>query len=101
MSLFFFDPDLLSSSDCTYVPHQTLITSSSRKPSSDIGMLRNTGENMSIPGNVFDRQHARRDPDELHNDSRNLATLSSIVRKEGIENSGSEEPLQSTPLYCS
>ena len=32
---------------------------SSREP-------RNTREN--IPGNVFDRQHAQRDSDELHND---------------------------------
>ena len=49
---------------------------------------------MSIPGNVFDCQHASRDPDELHDDSRNLA----ILRKKGNENSGSEEPLQSTLL---
>ena len=28
-------------------------------------MPRNTRENLSIPGNVSDRQHARRDPDEL------------------------------------
>ena len=34
---------------------------------------------MSIPGNVFDRQHARRDPEELHNDSRNLAASSGIA----------------------
>ena len=41
-------------------------------------MPGNSRENMSIPGNVSDRQHARRDPDELHNDSRNLATPSGI-----------------------
>ena len=58
---------------CTYVPHQTLITSSSRKPSREVGMLRNKREIMSIPGNLFDRQHPRRDPEELHNDSRILA----------------------------
>ena len=34
---------------------------------------------MSIHGNVFDRQHARRDPDELHNCARNLATSSGIA----------------------
>ena len=34
---------------------------------------------MSIPGNVFDRQHAQRDPVELHNYSRNLATPSGIT----------------------
>ena len=58
---------------CTYVPHQTLITASSRKPSREVGMLRNTREIMSIPGNFFDRQHPRRDPEELHNDSIILA----------------------------
>ena len=47
---------------------------------------------MSIPGNVFDRQHARRDPDGLHNDSRTLATSLAILRKDRIEKSGSEEP---------
>ena len=55
---------------------------------------------MSIPGNVFDCQHARRDPDELHNDSRHLATSSAILKTEGIEKSESEEPLQSIPLPC-
>ena len=34
-------------------------------PSREVGMLRNTRVNMSIPGNVFDRQHARRDPEEF------------------------------------
>ena len=95
VGLFFYDPDLPSSYDCTYVPHQALITSSSRMPSREVGMLRNTRENMSILGNVFDCQHARRDPDELQNDSRNLATSLAILRKEGMKNSGSEEPLQS------
>ena len=37
----------------TNVPHQALITLSSRKPSREVGMPRNTRENMSIPGNVF------------------------------------------------
>ena len=54
-----------------------------------------------IPGNAFDCQHARRDPDASHNDSRNLATLLGILRTEGIEESESEEPSQSTPLFCS
>ena len=35
---------------------------------------------MSIPGNVVDCQHARRDSDELYNDSRNLAILLDILR---------------------
>ena len=63
----------------TNVPHQALITSSSRKPGREVGMLRNTRENMSIPGNVFDCQHGRRDPDELYNYSRDLATPSAIA----------------------
>ena len=42
-------------------------------------MLRNAQEKMNILGNVFDRQHARRDPEEFHNYSRNLATPSGIA----------------------
>ena len=34
---------------------------------------------MSILGNVFDCQHAQRDPDELYNYSRNLGTLLGIA----------------------
>ena len=75
-----YDPDSPSSYDSTYVPHQALTTSSSRKSSREIGMLRNAREDVSIPGNVCDCQHARRDYDELHNNSRNLA-----LRSEGIE----------------
>ena len=48
---------------------------------------------MSILGDVSDRQHVRREPEELHNDSRNMAIPLAILRTEGIENSGSEEPL--------
>ena len=59
----------------TYVPHQALITPSSKKPSREVGMPRNTREIKSVSGNVFDCQHARRDPDELHNDSRKLAII--------------------------
>ena len=90
-----YDPDSPSSYDSTYVPHQALTTSSSRKSSREIGMLRNAREDVSIPWNVCDCQHARRDYDELHNNSRNLA-----LRSEGIEKIESEEPLQSTPLPC-
>ena len=71
-SKIFCDLDSSGSYDSTYVPHQALITSSSRMPSRESGMLRNTREDMSILGNVFDRQRARPDPDELYNDSRNL-----------------------------
>ena len=37
---------------------------------------------MSFPGNFFDRQRARRDPEELHNYSRNLAISLAILRTE-------------------
>ena len=41
-----------------------------------------------------------RNSDELHNDSKNLAISLAIKRTEGLENSGSEEPLQSIHLPC-
>ena len=53
---------------------------------------------MSILGNVLDCQPARRYSYELFNTSRNSATSSGILRREGIEKSGSEEPLQSILL---
>ena len=88
MSLFFYDPDLLSSFDCTYVPHQGLVTSSSKtKP-------------RMISGSVFDCQLARRVPQEFFSDSRSLSASSGIQRREGIEKSGSEEPLQPVPSSC-
>ena len=92
VSLFFDDPDLLSSYDSSSVPHQTLTTSSSRKPSREVEMPRNAREDMSIPGNVFDRQHARRDPDELHNCSRKLATPSRIA--DDVEDSEKKKELR-------
>ena len=55
---------------------------------------------MSTPGNVLDCQPARRGPDELHDTSKNLASSSGILRREGIEKSGSEEPLQSIHIPC-
>ena len=63
-------------------------------------MQRSTQEDMSIPGSVFDCQPARRVPEESYNDSRNLVASSGIQRREGIEKSGSEEPLQPLHLLC-
>ena len=99
-SKIFQDPDSQSSFGIAHVPHQALITSSSRKPCRESRMQRNTREDTSIPGNVLNCQPARRVPEELHNDSRHLVIPSGIQRREGIEKSGSEEPLQSTPLPC-
>ena len=85
----FHDPDSSSNSSRSYVPHQPLITlSSRRKPSCGSGLLRNTREDMSIPGSVFASQPARRrNPDEVRNNSRNLATPSRMKRIAGIEKS--------------
>ena len=99
-SKIFQDPDSPSSFDSAHVLHQALITSSSRKPSRESRMQRTTREDMRIPGNVFDCQPARRDPDDLHNNPSNLATSPGVLRREGIEKSGSEEPLQSILLPC-
>ena len=99
-SKIFHDLDSPSSFGSAHVSHQALITPSSRKPSRESRMQRNTREDMSTPGSVFACQPARRVPDELHNDSRNLAASSGIQRREGIEKSGSEEPLQPIPLPC-
>ena len=99
-SKIFQDPDSPSSFGSAHVSHQVLIPSSSKKPSRESRMQRNTREDMSIPGNVSDCQPARRVPEELCTDSRSLEASSEIQRREGIEKSGSEEPLQPTPLPC-
>ena len=94
-----YSSPILSSYDIPTFLIKTLITWSCTKPSREVGMPRNTREHMSIPGNVFDRQHAQRDSDKVHNDSRNLATFLTILRT-SIEKNGSEESLQSIPLPC-
>ena len=100
VSLFFHDLDLLSSCD-------DLRSSSScylefvESLAAKLECHEIHEKIWGIPWNVFDCQHARRDPDESHSDSRNLATLLGILRTVGIEESESEEPSQSTPLLCS
>ena len=51
---------------------------------------------MSFPGNVFDRQHAQRDPEKLCNDSRNLATPLGIA--DDVEDSDHDATLEA--LSC-
>ena len=92
---------MLNVRDSEWVMKDHLHQESHARCCREIGMLRNTREDMSIPGNVFDCQHARRDSDALCNDSRNLATLLGILGTEGIEKIESEEPLLSTPISCS
>ena len=83
-----------------HVSGQAHISSSSRRPGRESRLQRNTREDVSIPGDAIDCQPARRDLDELHDTSKNLETSLGILRKEGMEKSGSEEPLQSMFLPC-
>ena len=55
---------------------------------------------MSISRDVHDCQLARSDPDEIRDDSKNLAKSSGSLRGEGIEKRRSEEPLQSILSPC-
>ena len=72
-SPFFYDPDLLSSYDVLTFLIKLLFPRVQESLAAKLE-CRGIHENISIPGNVIDRQHARRDREELHNDSRNLAT---------------------------
>ena len=86
MTLFFYDPDLLSSYD---VPTFLLKLLLPRVQESLAAKLecREIHEKMSIPGNVFDRQQAQRDSDEFHHDSRNFGDIiGDSVRIVGAKN---------------
>ena len=91
------DPDSPSSYGSTHISHQAHITSSSRKPSREPRTPRITRADMSISGDALDCQAARGDPDEIRMNSKNLAKSAGSFWREGIEKSGSEEPLQSIP----
>ena len=99
-SKIFQDLDSPSNFGSAHVSHEAFIPSSSKKPSRESRMQRNTREDISFLGNVFDCQTARRVFEESHNDSRNSATSSGIQTREGIEKSGSEEPLQPILKPC-
>ena len=79
VSPFFYDPDLLSSYDIPTFLIKLFLPRVRESLAAELEMPRNTREGMSVPGNVFDRQHARRDPEEFFNYSRNLATPSGIA----------------------
>ena len=68
----FHDPDSGSSSGRSHVPYQHRITSSSRRnPSRDSGVPRNTGNDMSIRGKVFEDLPAQGHPKEFFKSSKN------------------------------
>ena len=96
-SNIFQGPDSPSSFGSAHVPHQALITSSSFSLAANQECSKIHGRIGVSPEAFFDCQPARRAPEELHNDSKNLAISLQILRTEGIEKSGSEEPLQSIP----
>ena len=75
-SRIFQDPDSPSSDGSTHISHQAHISSSSRKPSRESRTLRTTRAGMSISGDVHDCQPARGDPDEIRNNSKDLAKSS-------------------------
>ena len=99
-SKIFQDPGSPSSFGSAHVSHQALVPSSSKKPGLESRMQRNSREDMSIPGSVFDCQLARHVPGESYNDSRNLAASSGLQRREGIEKSVREKRLQPMLLPC-
>ena len=99
VSLFFYDPDLLSS-EKRYTCFIKLLLPRVQESLAAKLECCEMHEKIRVSGNVFDRPDARRDPEELHGGSGNLAASLAILRKEGIENSGSEESLQSIPLPC-
>ena len=72
-SRIFQDPDSPSSDGSTHISHQARIASGSRKPSREPRTPRITRADMSISGDVHDCQPARGDPDEIRNNSKNLA----------------------------
>ena len=79
-SNIFQDPDSPNSFGSAHVWHQALITSSSQKPSRESRMQRNTQEDMTIPGSVFDGQPARRVPEESYNEEVDLMMASALER---------------------
>ena len=99
-SIIFQEPDSSSSFDSAHVSHQALLISSYIKLSRGSRMQRNTRGLMSILGTDFGCQPARRDLNDLHNNSNNLAASQGFLRREGIEKSVSEESLQSISLPC-
>ena len=105
MSLVFYDPDSLSSYDIPTFLIKLSLPRVQESVAAEVGMPRNTRENMSIPGNVFLIVNMIDEIvknytiiQEIWQHHRESLMMSRMLRKEGIEKSGSEEPLQSKPF---
>ena len=83
------DPDSQSSFGSVHVSHQALMPSSSKMPSRESRMQRNTREDMSIP-EAFLIVNL---PEEHLKNSRSMAASSGIQRREGVEKGWSEAHL--------
>ena len=64
VSPFFYDIDLMSNYDGLTFLIKLLLPRVQESLAAKLECLKMHGENMCFPGNVFDRQHAQRDPDE-------------------------------------
>ena len=100
----FHDPESGSSSGQSHVPNQHRnISSSRRRPSCDSEMPRNTRDDMSIRGNVFEDPTAQIHPKEFFKKSKNLATSSSMTRKDQtgnhLEKELSQEHMNTIPCF--
>ena len=96
----FQDLDSPSSFGSAHASHQALVTPSSRKPSRESRMQRDTRREIIIPGKVSDCQSARRVPEELHMIQEIWQHHRVFIEEKEIDKSGSEKPLQPIPLPC-
>ena len=99
-SKIFQDPDSPSSFGSAHVSHQALISQSSRKPSRESRMQRDTRREKVFPETFFIVNLLDEYLRNYFFYSRNWATSSGIHRREGIEKSGREKSLQPRPLPC-
>ena len=92
LTWIFQDPDSPSSFGSAHVSHQTLFPSNSKKPSRETRMQRKTREDILI-ANL---------PDEYLKNHEQFKKFGSIIvqKREAIEKSASEKPLQPSPLRC-
>ena len=95
VSLLFYDPDLLGSYDVPTFLIRLFLPPVQESLAAKLECCEKTRGN-EYSWKRFWSSTCSTTSDELHNDSRNLA----ILRKERVDNSGCEEPLQSITLPC-